>query len=71
MRVSKAKAAKSLVIGILLGLTCNTAAQAAPVVENAQAHYQLGNALVRAGKHQQAIAEYRTAYRLSPKSKVG
>ncbi len=73
MRVLKATAAKSisLTLGIIFSLSCATSAQAATLVENARAHYEAGNALVRVGKHQQAIEEYRAAYRLNPKSQIG
>jgi len=66
---------RATVIAALMALVFGTStAQGAIALsssEDALSHYLLANALVKEGKHQEAIEEYRTAYRLFPESRVG
>src|SRR5438067_1602731 len=53
-----------LALALLVSTSACTAAQANP--DDAEAHYNLGNALYVKGDHDGAIAEYREAIRVKP-----
>lgn len=74
---SKANKSKAIYLSLILGVTGVLAttgsanAATATTSNSALAHYELANALVKAGKAEQAIDEYKIAFRLSPNSQVG
>lgn len=62
----------SLIIGVVAVATTGSATAATATTSmTALEHYQLANALVKAGKAEQAIPEYKSAFLLSPRSQVG
>lgn len=69
----KKAACLSLILGVtgIVATTGSAHAATATTTNSARAHYELANALVKAGKEEQAIAEYKTAFRLSPDSQIG
>jgi hypothetical protein len=68
--IKRAKSVSTM-IGVLAGLISGSAAFGATLTEEATAHLQLANAYVHAGRHNDAIEEYKSAYNLNPTGKIG